>query len=39
LTKENDEKQRSQPEAQKQKELEEVWNDIAHLIGLLEQMF
>jgi hypothetical protein len=30
---------RSHPEAQYQKKLEGIWNDIAHLIGLLEQMF
>jgi hypothetical protein len=31
--------ERSQPEAQYQRELEGVWNDVAHLIGLLKQMF
>jgi hypothetical protein len=32
-------KERSQPEAYYQRELEGIWNDDAYLIGLLEQMF
>jgi hypothetical protein len=32
-------KERSHPKAQYQKEIEGVWNDVAHLIGFLVQMF
>ena len=30
--------ERSQPEAQYQRELEGVWNDVAHLTSMLEQI-
>jgi hypothetical protein len=31
--------ERLHPKAQYQRKLDGVWNDVAHLIGLLKQMF
>jgi len=32
-------KEKSHLKTQYQKELEGIWNDVAHLIGLMKQMF
>jgi hypothetical protein len=39
LEKRLENEERLHPKAQYQRKLEGVWNDVAHLIGLLKQMF